>query len=81
MDFKLIALIICNMFDMCELMCQDISVRIVTGQDDQGIMVGFEAGAVDFSLSPQCTDQLWDLPILLFSGLWGSFPRDKAAST
>jgi hypothetical protein len=69
------------MFNMCELMCQDISVRIVTGQDDQRIMVGFQAGAVDYSLFPQCADQLWDLPILLFSGLWGSFLRDKAART
>jgi len=69
------------MFDMCELMCQHVSVRIMTGQDDQGTMVGFQAGAVDFSHFLQCADQLWDLPILLFHGLWGSFPRDKAART
>jgi len=53
----------------------------VTGQDDQGIMVGFQAGAVGFFLFPQCADQLWDLLIFIFSGLWGSFLRDKAART
>jgi len=62
-------------------MCQDSSVRVVAGHDDRGIVVGFQAGVVHFSLLPQCADQVWDLPILLFIGLWGSFPRDKAART
>jgi hypothetical protein len=38
-------------------------------------------GLKEAELQKNLTDQLWDLLIILFSGLWGSFPRDKAART
>jgi hypothetical protein len=53
----------------------------VTGQDDQGIMVGFQAGAVDFSLLRNAQTNSGTCPSCCSVGCGGSFLSDKAART